>query len=79
MSDVTLTPAYGRDYKSKAAIMADLDANKDFIFVRYGDRHDGAYINKEQLLAEGIKEVRVRYKRLTQQTTLKITEGVPVK
>lgn len=26
-----LTPAYGRDYRSKAAILADLVANKDFI------------------------------------------------
>lgn len=26
-----LSPAYGRDYKSKAAIIADLKAGKDFI------------------------------------------------
>jgi hypothetical protein len=27
----TLLPAYGRDYKSKAAIADDLNNNKDFI------------------------------------------------
>ena len=79
MAEVTLTPAYGRDYKSKAAIMADLDADKDFIFNRFGDRYDGAYVNKSQLMQEGITEVRVRYKRLTQLTILKLTEGIPVK
>lgn len=29
MSQFTLTPAYGRDYKSKKAVQADLDANVD--------------------------------------------------
>ena len=28
---ITLTPAYGRDYKSKKAVLVDLEANKDFI------------------------------------------------
>lgn len=27
----TLTPAYGRDYKSKAAVIADWQAGKDFM------------------------------------------------
>ncbi len=27
----TLVPAYGRDYKSKAAVQADFDAGKDFL------------------------------------------------
>ena len=31
MSTVTLIPAYGRDYKSRAAVLADLKAGKDFI------------------------------------------------
>lgn len=29
----TLIPAYGRDYKSKTAVLADYNANKDFICV----------------------------------------------
>lgn len=28
---VTLTPAYGRDYKTKKEFMADFEAGKDFI------------------------------------------------
>ena len=27
----SLTPAYGRDYKNKKAVLADLVANKDFV------------------------------------------------
>ena len=28
----TLTPAYGRDYKSKKEVIAALESNKDFIY-----------------------------------------------
>lgn len=31
MKTITLTPAYGRDYKSKAAVLDDWEDNKDFI------------------------------------------------
>ena len=41
-----LTPAYGRDYKSKAALLADFNANKDFI---YNAMFNTTYINKEQI------------------------------
>ena len=49
----TLLPAYDRDYKNKAAILADLNNNKDFCIsgISY------ALINKEQLLMERIKSV----------------------
>ena len=32
----TLTPAYGRDYRSKAAIVEDLNAGLDFMLNTYG-------------------------------------------
>ncbi len=49
---MTLTPAYGRDYKSKKEIEADLKANKDFIL-----QPEGQYINYEQL-PRGFHQVR---------------------
>lgn len=55
---MTLTPAYGREYKAKKEIEADLKANKDFIL-----QPEGQYINYEQL-PFGFHQVR--YKRLTQ-------------
>ena len=56
---MTLTPAYGRDYKSKDAVIADLLAGMDFV-----TQPDGRYINLEQL---PFTAVSVRYDRLRKQ------------
>jgi hypothetical protein len=45
---ITLVPAYGRDYKSKAAVQADWDADKDFIIASYGHPWDTKPTNKSQ-------------------------------
>jgi hypothetical protein len=57
---LTLIPAYGRDYKSKAAVLADLAANKDFTIATYGP-DDGRYVNAEQIQGQ---RVTVRYSGL---------------
>ena len=43
-NSMTLTPAYGRDYKSKAAVLTDFNNNKDFIL-----QPEEKPINKEQI------------------------------
>lgn len=53
-------PAYGRDYTSKAQVMADWDAEKDFLIVTFGEE---GYINKPQL-TKGIT-LMVRYQHQT--------------
>lgn len=55
--DWTLTPAYGRDYKSKAAAMKDFLLGKDFI-----KQPEGRYANIHQISAGD--EVKIRYKQL---------------
>lgn len=50
---MTLTPAYGRDYKSKAAVLKDFHENKDFI-----QQPDGRPINKEQVTAGTLLQFR---------------------
>jgi len=40
---LTVTPAYGRDYRSKAAALADWEAGKDFALQGYGG---SGYINQ---------------------------------
>lgn len=72
MKYLTLTPAYGRDYKSKKEAIADFDANKDFVLQTF----DGSgYINKSQILAEFPgATVNIRYKRLTQIAVVKLSE-----
>ena len=61
---MTLTPAYGRDYKNKKAVIADFDADKDFQVASMVDR-GGMYANKTDLLREGTKSVNIRYNKLT--------------
>jgi hypothetical protein len=61
-----LTPAYGRDYTSKAAILADFNADKDFLL-------DGKPINKAQLIELGVKSVNVRYKQLRNVAVVSVT------
>jgi len=39
----TLTPAYGRDYKSAAAAIKDLIEGKDFVLHDITSRWDGSY------------------------------------
>ena len=66
-STLTLLPAYGRDYKSKTAIINDLNALKDFIV-----SHTGQYINKPQFKDLNISEFRIRYNNLRQVQVINI-------
>lgn len=56
----SLTPAYGRDYKNKKAVLADLVANKDFI-----DSMSGKYCSLSTLqLYCKERYVQIRYSNL---------------
>jgi len=54
---LTLTPAYGQEYKSKTEVEQAWQQGKDF-------QHEGRYINKQDALHAGIKQVRIRYASL---------------
>jgi hypothetical protein len=65
VNTITLTPAYGRDYKSKAAVLEDWHANKDFILEDPTSPWYGKPVNKEQLEQhEPNASVRIRYHNL---------------
>jgi hypothetical protein len=53
--DVHALPAYGRDYKSKSAVLADWLAGKDFI-----DSRTGRYLSIRDAKTHGLT-VWVRY------------------
>jgi len=57
---ITLTPAYGRQYKSKAAVQKDFDAGKDFIIASLGHPYSGKPANKQDLTKE-CAAVFIRY------------------
>ena len=46
---MTLTPAYGRDYKSAKEALEDFHADKDFIIADIGSRWCGKPVNRQQL------------------------------
>lgn len=63
----TLTPAYGRDYKTKKEILADWEAGKDFVLNTY---NGGGYVNKTAYTAP--YSITVRYKRNQNVTVIKV-------
>jgi hypothetical protein len=67
--EMTLIPAYGRDYKSGKAAKADWEAGKDFQICDLFSGEDGRYVTKAEL-PEGSAH-RIRYKRLTQICVVK--------
>lgn len=58
-----LTPAYGRDYKSAKAVVADWNAGKDFVFATTGQ-----YTSKADWAG---KTVLLRYAKLTKVAVVK--------
>ena len=71
MAYYELQPAYGRDYKTKAQVIADWNADKDF----EGDYQLGFKPVNRQDLAEG-DTVLLRYKRNTMVTSVKVSHKV---
>lgn len=67
---MTLTPAYGRDYKSQKAVKADWDADKDFIIADFFHPDCGRYVNKAQLPAPGT--VNIRYAGLAKVMVIQV-------
>jgi hypothetical protein len=64
-----LLPAYGRDYKSQKAVLADFNSEKDFVLRVYNQ--PDCYINKQQISDKEL--VTFRYNKLTKvfSTTVK--------
>ena len=61
---MTLTPAYGRDYKSRKEVQAALDADLDFIIADMFSEFSGKPVNKSQLIETGVRSVTIRWKSL---------------
>lgn len=53
---LTVTPAYGRDYRNQAQVRADWEAGKDF-----RDTASGRYMSKRDVDADPSLHVHVRY------------------
>lgn len=69
---MTLIPAYGRDYKSKAEVIAAFEADKDFQIADISSPWDGRYCNRADLSGSGLKGVNIRYAKLTKVVVVKL-------
>jgi hypothetical protein len=71
MRSITISPAYGRDYTSKAKALADWDSNKDFVIQ---DMRLSGYVSKSQvpdLIRDGISKIMLRYNKMHMVVLLK--------
>lgn len=69
---MVVSPAYGRDYKNKAAATKDFLDGKDFILESFMVRPSGTYCSIRDF-ASGVK-VEVRYARLTKLTIVTVPQ-----
>jgi hypothetical protein len=69
LTDGTITPAYGRDYKSKKAAIEDFEAGKDFVYNKMGEQ---GYCSIRDF--EPGSTIMIRYKKLTMVTPYKVKE-----
>lgn len=65
--DPTLTPAYGRDYRSAKAVRDAFEGGEDF------RASTGGYVNREDAHAAGLREVTVRYAGLRKVVRVRVT------
>lgn len=61
MKSTQIVPAYGREYRNKAEVIADLEAEKDFTILDVFCTWDGMQCNRSDLLNAGYTEVKIRY------------------
>jgi hypothetical protein len=72
MRTITLIPAYGIDYTSKAKVLTDWNDNMDFKIADFGF---SGYVNNEQieqLKKDGITHLQFRYSKLTKVFILEL-------
>jgi hypothetical protein len=75
MFELTIVPAYGRTYNSKAAIWSDWLAGKDFQIASVG-ADTGRYINREDAERSGLACLLVRYgKALAKSASINLIRG----
>ena len=74
----TLTGAYGRDYKTKQAVLDDWHGSKDFIATDPLARNGGGYVNKADVIRDGWSSVMVRYNKNRNVTRIPVATVVGV-
>lgn len=74
-TSLTLTPRYGRDYKSKAEVIEAWKDGKDFTVADFFSPDDGRAVSIREsaaLIASGKTAVHIRYKKLAQICVIEV-------
>ena len=58
---LTLTPAYGRDYKTMKAARASFLSGEDWTINDFSSPWDGKPVNVSQLRADAVRDVKLRF------------------
>jgi len=70
---MTLTPAYGRDYKTKKEVLEAWNTDKDFQVADLFSGRSGSYTNRADLVGMNHKGfITIRYSRLTKVLAFKL-------
>lgn len=67
---MNLIPAYGRDYKSIAAVRAAWLNGDDFQIADISSRFNGKYVSSADVIPASEFPLTVRYAKLTKVTTI---------
>ena len=71
MNQITVVPAYGRDYKTVKEVKEAFNKNFDFTIANFFHPYDGKSANKEDLKKE-FSHVLIRFNRLMKTTLIKL-------
>ena len=69
---LTLTPAYGRDYKTVLAVKTDWLKDRDFLVANLFHKYDGKPTNRQDCKAAGETSVMIRFNSLMKTTVIKL-------
>jgi len=72
MSHITVSPAFGRDFKSGKDAKAAWESGKDFIVQDFMSPWDGKPINLEDAKKAGFQEVNIRFKKMASVVVVKL-------
>ena len=70
---LTVSNAYGRDFKNKSQILEHYNSNKDF--QNLNPFVNGAYVNKEGAIKHKVSFLNVRYKNLQKIAVIDVSKG----
>lgn len=76
---LTCVPAYYRDYTTAEAVLADWNADKDFLIQDVSCPHNGRYVNRGDATRQsGLRGTtfKIRYSKLENFTLIRQEDGV---